>query len=528
MQRNRYERDTARLGRNVEDELFGKWFPRIGALALVLGAGFGFKYAIDQGWVGPRLRVTLGLLLSSILIAIGDWARKREWSAYAHAITGGGVGLMYLTLWAAVGMYGLVPASVGFICLMGVSALGCVLALRHESQTLALLSVVGGFINPFVTGASAEMPQGLYLYILSVDLAVVALSFIRPWALLEKVAFVASWIVLEIGEGSLLVSLTAATGVFLMFGAVPYARLLLNRIQGPTDVALIPINALLYYFAIFNQASGEFENVRGPLTLGLAAYFLLGFLLVRGHEDAEGVVGPSSAVMSIIFLTLWVPVQLGLELMAFGWAMEALLLLGLAVVVREVRIGYGGWVVLVMSAMTQLFFITKSPATALDENYGRFVLIVLVAAIYLGSYLAWSYQSTELRDLGLIAANVLTLFWLSLEVNAYVYQSDGSGAQDLHFGLSGMWGLYASALLGVGIYLRARLARLLSLVLFGVTIAKMALHDLWLFDTLQRLIGFVGIGVLLLTCSLMYHRFREWVLPSSDGEKGPSLHQQPI
>ena len=512
MKQDTYKRDVSRLDRNVEDEFFGKWFPRIGALAIVLGAGFGFKYAIDQGWVGPRLRVTLGLLLSLVLIGIGDWARKREWSAYAHAITGGGLGLMYLTLWAAVGMYGLVPASVGFICLMGVSALGCVLAIRHESQTLALLSVIGGFINPFVTGASAEMPQGLYLYILSVDIAVVFLGFIRPWALLEKVAFVASWIVLELGGGSTLVSLSAATALFVMFGAIPYVRLVMNKDQGPADIAMIPINALLYYFAIFTQAGGRFENVRGPLTLGLAAFFLLGFLAVRDREDDDGLVGSLSAVISVIFLTLWVPVELGVELMALGWAIEALALLGAAIAVRDVRVGYGGWIVLAMSANTQLFFIAKSSSAALDDNYGRFVLITLVAAIYVGSYLASRYQASEVTDLCLTAANLLTLFWLSLEVNAFVYQSDGSGAQDLHFGLSGVWGLYASILLGVGIYFRARQARMLSLVLFGVTLGKMALHDLWLLDTLQRLIGFVGIGVLLLTCSLMYHRFREWVL----------------
>ncbi len=28
-------------GPNIEDELLGKWFPRIGALAVVIGAGFG-------------------------------------------------------------------------------------------------------------------------------------------------------------------------------------------------------------------------------------------------------------------------------------------------------------------------------------------------------------------------------------------------------------------------------------------------------------------------------------------------------
>lgn len=508
-------RDFLGVDKNVEDEVFGKWFPRIGALALVMGAGFGFRYAIDQGWIGPRLRVMAGILLASILIGIGDWARKREWSAYAQAITGGGVGLMYLTLWAAVGIYGLLPASVGFIGLVAVSGLGCALAIRHESQALALLSVVGGFINPFVTGASSEMPHGLYLYILSVDLAVVALSFIRPWNLLEKVAFTGSWIVLEVGGGSPRVSLLAATGIFLMFGALPYARILLRRGQGITDLAMVPINGLLYYFAVFVRATGDMEFVRGPLALGLAAFFLAGLLIVKDREGEGGIVATSSGVMSFIFLTIWAPVQLGVELMALGWAVEALLLLGLAVLSRDVRVRAGGWIVLTMATMTQLAFITEGPDSALEENYGRIVLIILIAAIYVGAYLEHHSGGFDLRDLAVVGANVLTLLWLSLEVYSAVWYNVATPrAEDLQFGLSGVWALYAGSLLAVGIFFRVRPARLMSLVLFGVTILKMATHDLWLLDTLQRLIGFAGIGALLLACSLMYHRFREWVVPA--------------
>lgn len=513
--------NLSELDRSVEDELFGKWFPRIGALAVVLGAGFGFKYAIDQGWVGARLRVMLGILLGSILIGIGDWARKREWSAYAHAITGGGVGIMYLTLWASVGLYKLVPSTVGFLCLVGVSGLGCALALRHESQTLALLSVIGGFVSPFVTGASSDMPHGLYLYVLAVDLAVVALSFIRPWNLLEKVAFVGSWIVLEVGGGSPRISLMAASGIFLMFGALPYARVLLRRGQGVTDLALVPINGLLYYFAVFVRLTGDLEDLRGPFTLALATFFLVGMFVVRGHEDRDGIVASSSAAMSFLFLTLWAPVQLGIEGMAMGWAIEALALLGLSLVQRDLVARAAGWIVLGMSAMTQLAFMAEGLDAALAENYGRVVVIVLIAALYLGSYVEHEIGSHEIRDLGIVAANVMTVLWLSLEVYASVWYGEvAPRSQDLQFGLSGVWSLYASVLLGAGIVLRARQVRMMSLVLFGITIFKMAIHDLWLLDTLQRLIGFVGIGALLLVCSLMYHRFRDWLLPSDMTEGG--------
>jgi uncharacterized membrane protein len=511
------DQDFASPDRNVEDELIGKWFPRVGALAVVVGAGFGFRYAVDQGWIGLRLRVMLGILLASVLIAIGDWTKKRGWPVYAAAITGGGIGLMYLTLWAAVGVYGLLSASAGFLCLIGVSGLGCALAVRHESQTLALLSIIGGFVNPFITGASAEMPHGLYLYILSIDLAVVALSFLRPWNLLEKVAFISSWIVLEVGAGTPRLSMIAATGIFLMFGVLPYARVLLGRDQGTTDLAMVPINGLLYYFAIFARSTGDFEPYRGLVTLGLAAFFLIGTLVIRGR-DRDEYVETTSAALAFFFITMWVPVQLGVELIPFGWAIEAVVLLSLAVVHDDERLRIGGWIILVMAGMTELFVVADGPESVLHENYGRFVMIALVAALYIGAYLEHRSQERHTRDLALVAANVVTLGWLSLEVYAAVwYNVVNPRIEDLHFGLSGVWALYAALLLGVGIYFRARGARLMSLVLFGITIVKMALHDLWLLDTLQRLIGFTGIGAILLVCSLTYHRFRYWVMGENAG-----------
>jgi uncharacterized membrane protein len=503
----------------MEDELFGKWFPRIGALALVLGSGFGFKYAIDQGWIGPRLRVMVGFLVSSILIGIGDWARKRDWSAYGGAITGGGVALLYLTLWATVGVYDLLPPSVAFVCLVGVSGLGCALALRHDSQALAMLAVIGGFINPFVTGAGAEMPQGLYLYTLTVDLAVVALSFVRPWRLLEKVAFTASWVVFEVGDGRPVVSLVAATGIFVMFGALPYLRVLLKREQGVTDFAFAPANGLIYYFAVFVRLNGDLEALRGPFTLGMAGLFLIAYLLIRNRTDDDAV-SVASGAMAFGFLTLWSPIQLGVEQMALGWAVQALLLFGVALLTKDATARIGGWFVLIMSSMTHLVFVAIDPVGSINEGYGRFVFVLIIATLYIAAYVEGEELWSDVTDFAIMGASAISILWLSLEVYSYV-SHQGSilpNNADLQFGLSGVWALYAGGLLIVGILFRARIARLMSLVLFGATLVKMAVHDLWLLDSLQRLIGFVGIGVLLLACSLMYHRFKPMLFGTQQTE----------
>jgi uncharacterized membrane protein len=76
--------------------------------------------------------------------------------------------------------------------------------------------------------------------------------------------------------------------------------------------------------------------------------------------------------------------------------------------------------------------------------------------------------------------------------------------------------VYAGIALAVGVIFRLRGARVFALGVFGLTIAKMVTHDLWMLPTAYRTIGFIGIGVVLLACSLLYHRFREMLSVSRE------------
>jgi uncharacterized membrane protein len=47
---------------------------------------------------------------------------------------------------------------------------------------------------------------------------------------------------------------------------------------------------------------------------------------------------------------------------------------------------------------------------------------------------------------------------------------------------------------------------------FGVTLIKMAVSDLWLVGQVHRIVSFAGIGALLLACSLLFHRFKHLLM----------------
>jgi hypothetical protein len=71
------------------------------------------------------------------------------------------------------------------------------------------------------------------------------------------------------------------------------------------------------------------------------------------------------------------------------------------------------------------------------------------------------------------------------------------------------WGVEAVALLAAGFPLRDRLQRLSGLFLFLVCVLKLFLYDLRQLETVNRILSFIVLGVILVSVSWIYTRFRD-------------------
>jgi uncharacterized membrane protein len=61
------------------EEKFGtRWVVWVGGVALALGGIFLVRYTIQQGLIGPGVRIFLGALLALALVAAGEWSRRTE------------------------------------------------------------------------------------------------------------------------------------------------------------------------------------------------------------------------------------------------------------------------------------------------------------------------------------------------------------------------------------------------------------------------------------------------------------------
>jgi uncharacterized membrane protein len=495
---------------DLEESVVGTWFPRLGALALLLGAGFGFRYAVDRGWIGPGARVASGVAIGVLLLLLGEATKRRGWAGYAQAVTGGGVAVLYLTVWASFALYGMIPDPVAFALLVGVTTASAGLALRHDSVALAVLATLGGFLNPIVVGRGAIDAAGVYAYTVALDLGVFALASVRRWKLLDKVAFVGSWTLYGLAQTSGGRGMIYATTIFLLFGSLPYLRSVVRgRPSQPADVIQMTTNAAVYYaVSLANLPSDQ----TGPFTLTLSCVFLAQGLAVFGIAERDRLLRLGTLGVAVTLFTLWVFLEADPTWLPALWAAEGLVLtlIGYRVHSSPTRLAAAGVVTLSVAATLYSFeeFLPERLLGSEEALVYVFVIAVLYAVAFVTSRIPAERPYAAVAG---VAANILTLIWLSLEARGAV-----ESARVLMFGLSAIWAGYAALLLAIGIAARLRSARLLAIGIFGVTLVKMVGSDLWEIGPVHRIVSFAGIGALLLACSLLFHRVKHVVLGARD------------
>jgi uncharacterized membrane protein len=525
-----------------EADVFGTWFARLGAIALLLGAAFGFKYAVDEGIIGPGGRVLLGIALGIGMLAAGETSFRKQWARLSQAVSGAGVAVLYLSIWAAFGRYELIGAPEAFTGLALVAFTGGFLALRYDNMGLAVLSTVGGFANPLFVGGGLDHPVGVLAYVVVIDLAVVALGYFRGWRTLDHLALWGTWIlfVLYVGGNELEADLSGyrepandgpfafATIFFVMFASLPVIR----RAAGSkvsndvSDLLLMIVNALAYSTVAFFLLSDDgdiagiaHEKWQGPTMLLAASVYAAAGLVLRMRKPDDALIAPASFGFSLAFVAAWAPVELPHEFVPAAWAVQGALAIAVARSPRWSGARLPGLILAAMSIVYLLGLAARADFYDVSIVVASPPSIAMLAQIAAVAVSAWNLLRAPedwARALGqafAIATGLLAMFWMTLEVLAYFgrVHPGSAGDQGLEFTLTAVWGLYATALLIGGIVARSFGARVFGILIFGVTLFKLLFQDVWMLDTLYRTFVFLGLGGALLACSVMYHRLRDLV-----------------
>ncbi len=178
-----------RAGRSVEETLTSQWLIWVGAVAVALSAVFLFRYAVDQGWLTPLTRVILGLVLGGCLLSAGEWTKRHPVEAVRRAIkpdyvppalSGSGIFAVYVSLYAAHAMFGLLTPATSFIVLGLTSYSALVLSLR-QGPFVALLGLIAGYLVPALVDTPVPQATPLFLYLFVLTAGCLLVMVWRKW-----------------------------------------------------------------------------------------------------------------------------------------------------------------------------------------------------------------------------------------------------------------------------------------------------------------------------------------------------------
>ena len=490
----------------------GAWAARIGIALVLIGLALLFKYSIDEGWLGPNVRVGFGVVLGTILLGFGLRLAPRR-IALGHVLLGGSVATYFVTIFAAYHFYSLLGYPLAFLAMALVSVGTFYLSFQQRGAVLGLIATLGGLGTPFLLQPADGSIPGLVAYLCFVLALAAAIYTYRGWRSLVWVAAIGGWIsfVPAISMASsgadrwtvqagLLLSLLA-------FGVLPVLRdrwhkrdstrwpvcpmrqpvWVLDR-PALTLAVLAPLVVLSQSQSLWSISADLWAAIAGVGAMAAAAAYI-----PLRREQLPRLASSQAMAAALLLVTAWMALADDYWEWYLLVATEAAALHLLARRLQESPLR-------VLAHFLSLIVVMSLSARVLGDGGSTPVLVhgqalVDLAVVALLTVGAWTLATTRLRNMYCIVAYLGFLGWLWRDLSALP-----SGQAYVSIA----WGACALLLLATGWRISSDVVRTAGLLTLVAVVAKLFLVDLGELDAVWRILLFLGFGGLLLVLGYLF------------------------
>jgi hypothetical protein len=539
----------------------------IGVVALILAAGYLLRLSFDRGWISPVMRCIGGAVGGIVVGAVG-WRLQPRYRTYGAALIGCGAAIIYLSVWAAARLYGVLPPTSGIVGLALVSVALAMIAYAINVEALGTTAALGAFFAPLLLGRDQANSGLLLLYLASMAVGlglvaarrrwrqtmfVVAASYFGvaftgaadrgpPWGLLiygvlggavgiyvglkerwwetRFLSFGGGWAFVAAASRHLDQPWAILTAGLLLAAPVWGHALRADRIfplhlAPPAGVAGWSLGEAFYFlltpvlvgWAVYGVAPAWFDASPGAVALLVAVPYL-----IAGYQRERPVFALVGA--SALGLAAWQHWQ-NVDRV---WALLALTLLW-AALDHALKRNDGRWYALatLWAALDQLFTgaLLRRPAgeAAFHGAWALSLWGTVAVAAALANGLWRSAAQTNVAPLVRGAlwalAGAMVLFGVTGEIGRYfelrtLSSTDATLASGL--AVSAWWLVFAAALVGVGFRRDLKPARIGGLAVAGLAVVKVLVFDLSSLDALYRVGSVFILGLVFLLLAYLYHR----------------------
>ncbi len=551
------------------ESYFGKWILGVvGIVSILFGVGYFLQYAFEKDWITPAGRVMIGLGGGVLFVVLGELVRKSQ-EKYSYMLSSAGLGLLYLSTYAAYGYYGLVSAGTSFLFMTAVTAFGVVLSLWTNSMILASLTTAMGFLVPYLFGLKAASDLGYFIYTLSLNIGILSVAFFKKWRQLTALGFIGtilhftSWHSLYYTEEKLAIAIYALVVFYLIYLAVSiFNKFIAGEKSDRDDLIMLTLNPAWFFAQLYYLLQPGGDTKLALVAVGMSAVYIAIAYAFKVYRNDDQTFALFLGAIGAVFLTIAIPLQFEQNTIAIAWAVEAVLIAILGAVTRNDGMKKASLVIFAIALCR--FFIFDNFGSSQDLstwipifNKTFFTYLILIFSGTIIAYLFGQLMGEEYRsDVRVVAilwtvVNLLIFTSITGEIGRYFDKahfnlsnqiseemkrlpppdplSQNNPSYEYNYpqetlntnaeytaisnqknaSISVFWMFYAIVLVAIGIVLQYSFLRKSALILFGITIIKVFLFDLSGLETPYRIFSFMVLGVILLTVSYLYFRHQK-------------------
>ncbi len=394
----------------------GNTLVRFGVIVLFFGVSFLLKYASEHIEIPVEARL-IGVALGALaMLAIG-WRLRRARPGYALTVQGGGVGLLYLTVFAAFRLYQLLPAGLVFTLLVAMAVFSAMLAVLQDSRSLAAMGVSGGFLAPILASTGAGSHVALFSFYALLNGGILIIAWFKAWRSLNLLGFAFTFVIgLSWGARFYRPELFASTEPFLILFFLFYVTIAIlfalrqeASIKNPVDGTLV-FGAPMIAFGLQSVLVRDSAYGAAYSALVLSGFYLILAKLFFARLSAEvRLLLEAFLALGVVFGTLAIPLAFDGRWTAAAWALE-----GAAIVwvgVRQNKIAARGFGIFLQFAAGAAFALDAGRSGALTPLLNSLYLGCVFISVA-GLFSAWYLQRHRARlKEGESLAAVLLFCW---------------------------------------------------------------------------------------------------------------------
>src|SRR5436309_3509104 len=459
----------------IESVIGRRWLGWAAVVLILFAAAFFLKYAFDNRWIGELGRVAIGIIAGVTLTVLGFKYHRRRWRIFSQILTGGGVVLLYLSVYAAFGYYHLASQKTAFVYLAILIVEAAGLALLYNAPAIAIMALVGGFLTPILLHSDRDQYRSLFGYIIALDVG--ALGLLKHWPGLSSLAFAGTHLLFWLWYGDnyhprkIGAVMIFQTAVFLLFLLAHIGRRLKRQVAAIEDFGLLLINPFVFFATSYHLLNPNHHDWMGVLAIGMALVYAAVAKLLPDRPTTTATESLSFIGISLTFVTLAIPIQLRSNWITIAWAVEALVMLWIGIETKSQKLRIMSHALFVLALFRLLLWDTpydRRPFTPLLNKYFLSSLAVtscVFGAAYLYHTVAHQKRiSAPKFTLVILLLGIVTL-WFVMSVETVTFFATRAAAQRIsadaahqrwlgQMALSVLWSVYAAAFAAIGFFRR--------------------------------------------------------------------------